>query len=98
MSRMSRSGSAIELDNRWRLTTARIAGDYVLELVLNGIPANRDEPLRHGLSEEIIHYKRRWFVVKDDALDMLIRLLTQRKPIKDLAVESDMRDESAESE
>jgi hypothetical protein len=49
-------GSLIELDNGWRLTTARIAGDYVLELILNGVPANCDKLLRYGLSEEIIHY------------------------------------------
>ena len=91
-------GSLIELDNGWRLTTARIAGDYVLELVLNGVPANRSELLGYGLSEEILHYKRRWFVVKDDALDMLVRLLPQRKPIKDLAVAEEMPDASAESE
>lgn len=34
--------------------------------VLNGVPADREELLGYGLSEEIIQYKRRWFVVKDD--------------------------------
>ena len=77
-------GSLIELDNGWRLTTARIAGDEVLELVLNGVAANRDELLGYGLSEEIVHYKRRWFVVREFADNVLIRLLAQRKPIKDL--------------
>jgi protein-L-isoaspartate O-methyltransferase len=80
-------GSVIELDNGWRLTTARIAGDYVLELVLNGVPANREELLRYGLSEEIIHYKRRWFVIQDDAGAMLPHLLAHRKPVKDLTEE-----------
>ena len=89
-------GSLIELDNGWRLTTARIAGDYVLELVLNGVPANRDELLGYGLSEEIIHYKRRWFVVKDDALDMLVRLLPKRKPIEDVTAAGEMPDEECE--
>lgn len=64
-------GSLIELDNGWRLTTARIAGDEVLELVLNGVAANRDELLRYGFSEEIVYYKRRWFVVREDAFDVL---------------------------
>ncbi len=91
-------GSVIELDNGWRLTTARIAGDYVLELVLNGVPANRDELLGYGLSEEIIHYKRRWFAVKDDALEMLVRLLQQRKPIKDLSGGCEILDDPDESE
>ena len=77
-------GSLIELDNGWRLTTARIAGDPVLELVLNGVAANRDELLGYGFSEEILHYKRRWFVVREDADDALRRLLVQRKPVKDL--------------
>lgn len=36
-------GAVIELDNGWRLTEARIAGDQVVELVLNGVPANRQE-------------------------------------------------------
>lgn len=78
-------GSLIELDNGWRLATARIAGDAVLELVLNGVAANRDELLGYGLSEEIIHYRRRWFVVHEYADDVLTRLLVHRKPIKDLS-------------
>jgi hypothetical protein len=77
-------GSIIELDNGWRLTTARIAGDYVLELVLNGVTANRDELLAYGLAEEIVHYKRRWFVVKEDARELLARMLPKRKAVKDL--------------
>ena len=55
-----------------------------LELVPNGVAANRDELLGYGLSEEIVHYKRRWFVVREFADDVLSRLLAQRKPIKDL--------------
>lgn len=78
------SGSVIELDNGWRLTTAQIAGDEVLELVLNGVAANRDELLGYGFSEEIVYYRRRWFVVLEYADDVLRRLLTQRKPVKDL--------------
>ena len=74
----------IELDNGWRLTTARIAGDYVLELILNGVAANRDELHGYGFSEESFHYKRRWFVIRELADDVLSRLLAQRKPIKDL--------------
>jgi len=77
-------GSLIELDNGWRLTTARIAGDDVLELVLNGVPANRDELLRYGLSEEIMYFKRRWFVLIDDAAAVLPRLFAHRKPVRDL--------------
>jgi hypothetical protein len=84
-------GSLIELDNCWRLTTARMAGDHALELVLNGVPANRDELLGYSLSEEIIHYKRCWLVAQDDTLDMLVCLLPQRKPIKDIAIADEMR-------
>jgi hypothetical protein len=47
-----RGGAVIELNNGWRLTTARIAGHEVLEVVLNGVPANREELLGYGLSEE----------------------------------------------
>jgi hypothetical protein len=64
--------------------TSKIAGDEVLELVLNGVAANRDELLGYGLSEEIFRYKRRWFVVREDAEDVLNRLLVQRKPVRDL--------------
>jgi hypothetical protein len=51
---------------------------------LNGVAANRDELLGYGFSEEIVYYKRRWFVLREDAFDVLRRLLTYRKPIKDL--------------
>jgi hypothetical protein len=77
-------GSLIELDNGWRIMTSKIAGDEVLELVLNGVAANRDELVGYGLSEEIFHYKRRWFAVHEHAEDVLGCLLAQRKPIKDL--------------
>ncbi|NLE39579.1 MAG: hypothetical protein GX621_16285, partial [Pirellulaceae bacterium] len=77
-------GSLVELDNGWRLTTAKIAGDEVLELVLNGVAANRDELLGYGFSEEIVYYKRRWFVVREFADDVLSRLMAQRRPVKDL--------------
>ena len=77
-------GSLIELDNGWRLTTARIAGDNVLELVLNGVAANRDELQGYGFTEEICHFKRRWFVVQENADAVLTGLLAQRKPVRDL--------------
>ena len=80
------SGSPIELDNGWRLTTARIAGDEVLELVLNGVAANRDELLGYGLSEDILYFKRRWFVVLDNAPRILSGLLAHRKPVRDMTV------------
>ncbi len=77
-------GALIELDNGWRLTAARITGDEVVELVLNGVPANREELERYGFSEEIINYKRRWFVLSDEAATTLPNLLAKRKPIRDL--------------
>jgi hypothetical protein len=76
-------GAFIELDNGWRLTTARIAGDEVVELVLNGVPANREELRRYGLSEEIVAYKRRWFVVQDEAASVLPRLLANHRAVRD---------------
>jgi P-loop containing NTP hydrolase pore-1/C-terminal domain on Strawberry notch homologue len=78
------SGSLIELDNGWRLTSAHIAGDDVLELVLNGVPANREELLRYGLCEEITYFKRHWFVILDEAPRVLPQLLAHRKPVRDL--------------
>lgn len=74
------------MDNGWQLTTARIAGDEVVEVVLNGVPANRAEPQRYGLSEEIISYKRRWFVVLEEALAVLAALLVQRRPIRNVTM------------
>jgi hypothetical protein len=56
----------------------------VLELVLNGVAANREELLGYGFSEEIVYYKRRWFVVREFADEVLDRLLAIRRPIKDL--------------
>jgi hypothetical protein len=44
-------GSLIELDNGWRLTTARIAGDNGPELLLNGVTANRNVLLSYGISD-----------------------------------------------
>jgi hypothetical protein len=76
--------SLIELDNGWRLASSRIAGDDVVELVLNGVPANRDELLRYGLSEETVYFKRRWFISFDDAHRVLPQLLAHRKPVRDL--------------
>lgn len=78
------AGAVIELDNGWRLITARIAGDDVVETVLNGVPANRKELRRYGLCEEIINFKRRWFVVQDDAPEVLAQLLTHRRAIRDM--------------
>ncbi|MAT73427.1 MAG: hypothetical protein CMJ58_28420 [Planctomycetaceae bacterium] len=79
-------GSLIELDNGWRLTSSLISGDEVLELVLNGVAVNRDELLGYGFSEEIIQFKRRWFVLLDEAPTVLPRLLSNRKPIRDMTL------------
>jgi len=76
-------GAVIELDNGWQLTTTRIAGDEVVEVILNGVPANRAELEGYGLSEEILSYKRRWFVVRADAAPVVSDLLAQRRPIRD---------------
>lgn len=77
-------GAVIELDNGWQITTAQIAGDKVVEVVLNGVPANRAELKGYGLSEEIISYKRRWFVVADDAPTVLPNLLAYRRAVRDV--------------
>jgi protein-L-isoaspartate O-methyltransferase len=78
-------GAVIELDNGWRLTAATIAGDEVIELVLNGTVANRAELVGYGLTEEIVQFKRRWFAVADDAPAILVRLLTRRRPVRDVS-------------
>lgn len=91
-------GAVIELDNGWRMTTARIAGDKVIELILNGVPANREELRRHGLCEEIIQYKRRWFVVQDETAAVLPRLLTQRKAVREITSTQGRIDDGVESD
>jgi len=78
-------GALIELDNGWRLTQARIAGDEVVELVLHGIAGNRQELAAYGFVEEIMHFKRRWFVLEDGATPVLARLLERRRPVRDLS-------------
>ena len=80
---MLNGGAVIELDNGWRLSAARIAGDEVVELVLNGVLANREELKRYGFAEEVMHFKRRWFVVSEDAPGVLPNLFIHRKPIRD---------------
>lgn len=77
-------GAVIELDNGWQLTMDQIAGDEVVEVVLNGVPANRAELERYGLSEEIISYKRRWFIVVEQSPAALSSLLAQKKPVRDV--------------
>lgn len=77
-------GAVIELDNGWHLTMARIAGDDVVEVVLNGVPANRAELEGYGLSEENIGYKRRWFTVLEVAPGVLPRILAHCRPVRDL--------------
>jgi len=39
---------------------------------------------RFGLSEEIISYKRRWFVVLEDAPTALPALLAHRRAVRDV--------------
>ena len=65
------------------MTTGIVTRGDVVELVLNGVPANREELSGYGLSEEIIHYKRRWFVLTDDVDGVLPGLLARRKPVRD---------------
>jgi hypothetical protein len=78
-------GALIELDNGWRLVKARLAGDDVVELVLNGVPANREELRRYGLCEEIVSFKRRWFSIYQAAPAVLMRLLAHRRAVRDLS-------------
>lgn len=77
-------GGEIELDNGWRLVKERLAGDDIVELVLNGVPANRAELEAYGLSEEILRFKRRWFVIWEESERVLPELLARRKPIRDV--------------
>ncbi len=76
------AGSLLELDNGWRLGKATIAGDEVVELVLSGLPASREELLGYGFCEEILRFKRRWFVTLEVAVPTLEGLWARRKPVR----------------
>lgn len=89
-------GGEIELDNGWRLAKERLAGDDIVELVLNGVPANRAELEDCGLSEEIVRFKRRWFVIREEAETVLLKLLARRKPVRDVTQADATADESPE--
>ena len=88
-------GANIELDNGWRLSTARISGDEVIELVLNGVPANRTELKRYGLSDEIIYHKRRWFVVPELAEPVLACLVDRHHAVRDITNDPNGREGDA---
>jgi hypothetical protein len=78
------AGSVIELDNGWQLIASRLDRDAVVEVLLNGVSANRTELSGYGLKEEILHYKRRWFVPQEAAGAVLEKLLLQRKAVRDI--------------
>jgi len=48
-------GAVIELDNGWQLTSARMAGDEVVELVLNGVPRYRVPALGAAANKDNYH-------------------------------------------
>ncbi len=77
-------GGVIELDNGWLVKRSRLAGDEIVELVLNGVAANRVELEHYGLCEEIVHFKRRWFVVLDDAEVVLSKVIMRHRPIREM--------------
>ncbi len=81
--------SLVELDNGWRLAVSRVAGDTVVELVLCGVIANKDELRGYGFFDETIYYKRRWFAHVDDASETLGRLLSRRRPVRDMTAEAE---------
>jgi hypothetical protein len=79
-------GTATELDDGGQLTTTWIASDEVVEVIHNGVPANRAELEGCGWSEEILSYKRRSFVVRADAAPAVSDLRAQRRAIRDWTV------------
>lgn len=48
------------------------------------VAANRMELEHYGLCEEIVHFKRRWFVVLDDAEVVLSKVITRHRPIREM--------------
>jgi hypothetical protein len=81
---MIQNGSIIELDNGWQLKESIVSNEPVLELTLNGIPANKEEIRTHGFFDETINYKRRWFTQLANAESVLSRLFARRKPVPDM--------------
>jgi len=78
------AGGVIELDNGWRIALSIVSGESVIELVLNGVIGNKDEIRGYGFVDETIHYKRRWFAGIDAVDTVLTRLLSRRKPVRDI--------------
>lgn len=76
-------GATIELDNGWQLVLATISGDQVIELVLSGMPVNKEELRGYGFMDETIRFKRRWFVPMGTAEQVLPRLLARRRPVRE---------------
>ncbi len=91
-------GSVIELDNGWLLKRSRLAGDEIVEVVLNGVAANRSELEHYGLSEEIVQFKRRWFVVVEEAQPVLSKLFAYRRPVRDVTADNTIAETAAELE
>lgn len=78
------AGSVVELDNGWRMQRARISGDTVIELNMGMRGADYSELRGYGFQEEVLNYKRRWFVMPDEAAVVLERLIKHHKAIRDV--------------
>jgi hypothetical protein len=79
-------GGIVELDNGWRLRTGHVARERVLELLLQGVSANPAELVELGFVGEIIRFKRRWFVIWEEAEPVAERLFLRHKAVRDVTV------------
>jgi hypothetical protein len=61
---MVQAGAVIELDNGWRLRMTKVHAETRMELDARG-KYNKDELRSYGLIEEILQYKRRFFIPLD---------------------------------
>lgn len=76
----------VELDNKWRLRVGRVHGEDRFEVDVRGQVGKGDELKLDGAFEEVIDFKRRYFIpsTKKAALPILDTILEKHKAISDL--------------
>src|SRR4030042_4423199 len=78
--------SIIELDNGWWLKSARVHGETRFEINTRNAVPNKEEMKMFGAFEEIIDYKRRYFVPTEEELgkEVIAKILKVHSAVKDV--------------
>jgi len=81
--------SVIELDNQWRIRMTRVSGEDRMEVDVRGQLNKGDELTGDGAFEEIIEWKKRYFVpLSTEGPVVLDRILKKHKAIRDMTVDA----------